>query len=166
MIDGEGWLHTGDLGDLTDGFLRITGRKKSLFKLSNGKYIAPEPIENGLKASRFVQEVIVIGESQKVAGVIVAPAFDALEAFAAEQGVSAASREELVEAPAVRKLYRQEVDRLTGHLADFERPRVLLLMPREFSIERGELTPTLKVKRAEVLRALAERIEEAYSGSA
>ncbi len=165
MIDGDGWLHTGDLGDLTDGFLRITGRKKSLFKLSNGKYIAPEPIENGLKASRFVQEAVVIGESRKVAGVIIAPAFDALEAFAADVGLSVGSREELVESPDVRKLYRAEVDGLTGHLADFERLRVLLLMPREFSIEAGELTPTLKVKRAKVLGALAEQIEEAYAGT-
>ena len=158
-IDGDGWLHTGDLGDLNDGYLRITGRKKHLFKLSNGKYIAPEPIENALKASPYVAEAVVIGEGEKVAGAIVVPSFATLEG-----AVDAAdSRDELLARADVRKLYRDEIDRVTDDLADFEKVRLFLLVGREFTIEAGELTPTLKVKRATVLAGLADEIAALYA---
>ena len=102
--------------------------------------------------------------SSAVAGVIVAPAFEALEAFAHEDGIPVEPREALIESPVVRKLYRREIDRLTTHLADFEKLRVVLLTTREFSIEKGELTPTLKVKRGAVLDSMADRVKAAYSG--
>ena len=165
-IDGDGWFHTGDLGDLTDGYLSITGRKKSLFKLSNGKYIAPEPIENALKASAYIAEAVVIGEGERVAGAIIVPSFPALDEFAKTEAPDADSRADVLQHPAVRKLYRSEIDRLTTDLAEFERVRLFLLMEREFTIESGELTPTLKVKRREVLAGLADEVTGLYGRDA
>ncbi|MDA1191277.1 MAG: AMP-binding protein, partial [Candidatus Poribacteria bacterium] len=165
VVDADGWFHTGDLGELTDGFLRITGRKKNLFKLSNGKYIAPEPIENALKASPYIAESVVIGESEKVAGAILVPSFAALDEFAQREGLPLQPRAELVEHATVKKLFRQEMDRLTAHLADYERVRVFFLTDREFTIEDGELTPSMKVKRHEVLKTLAARIKTLYDGA-
>lgn len=161
-IDSDGWLHTGDLGEMNDGYLSITGRKKNLFKLSNGKYIAPEPIENALKASPYIAEVVVIGESERVAGALVVPSFAALEEFAKVEAPAAESRAEMLADPGVKKLYRAEIDRLTVDLADFEKVRLFLLMEEEFTIESGELTPTLKVKRREVLSRLADEISDLY----
>jgi long-chain acyl-CoA synthetase len=162
-IDADGWFHTGDLGELDeDGFLRITGRKKNLLKLSNGKYVAPEPIENALKASPYITESVVFGDAQKVAGALIVPTFAALEELAHREGYPA-ERAELVKHPLVRKLYRQEIDRLTPNLADFERIRVFLIADHEFTVDAGELTPTLKVRRKEVLGAYAEQIAALYA---
>ncbi len=161
-IDADGWFHTGDLGDLEGGYLSITGRKKHIFKLSNGKYIAPEPAENALKASNYIAEAVVIGEAERVAGALIVPSFAVLEEFAKQEGLSLESREELLAEPAVRKLYRAEIDRLTTHLADFEKVRLYLLVAEEFTIESGELTPTLKVKRREVLARLDDDIKALY----
>lgn len=164
VLDPDGWFHTGDLGELDpDGFLRITGRKKNLIKLSNGKYVAPEPIENALKASTYIAEAVVFGDAQKVAGALIVPSFPALEEHAQQQELPS-DRAALVAHPSVRKLYRQEVDRLTPDLADFEKVRILLIADREFTIESGELTPTLKVKRREVLAAYADQIADLYAG--
>lgn len=165
-IAPDGWLHTGDLGELdADGFLKITGRKKNLLKLSNGKYVAPEPIENLLKASPYIAEAVVIGDARKVAGALIVPSFPVLQDFAQREGIPTDPRSHLVKHPTVQKLYRQEIDRVTPDLADFERIRVFLLTDREFTIESGELTPTLKVKRREVLAAYSDAVEGLYSGA-
>ena len=166
VIDGDGWFHTGDLGEFdADGFLTITGRKKNLLKLSNGKYVAPEPIENMLKASQYIAEAVVIGDAQKVAGAVIVPSFPALEEFAQREELPTEPIEELVNHSKTRSLYREEIDKHTGELADFERIRVFLLMEREFDIEADELTPTLKVKRKEALAPLQEKIDALYASS-
>ena len=166
VIDGDGWFHTGDLGEFDeDGFLTITGRKKNLLKLSNGKYVAPEPIENMLKASQYIAEAVVIGDAQKVAGAVIVPSFPALEEFAQREELPTEPIEELVNHSKTRSLYREEIDKHTGELADFERIRVFLLMEREFDIEADELTPTLKVKRKEALAPLQEKIDALYASS-
>lgn len=166
VIDSDGWFHTGDLGEFdADGFLKITGRKKNLLKLSNGKYVAPEPIENMLKASQYIAEAVVIGDAQKVAGAVIVPSFPALEEFAQREELPTEPTEELVNHPKTRSLYREEIDKHTGGLADFERIRVFLLMEREFDIEADELTPTLKVKRKEALAPLQEKINALYASS-
>lgn len=166
VIDGDGWFHTGDLGEFdADGYLTITGRKKNLLKLSNGKYVAPEPIENMLKASQYIAEAVVIGDAQKVAGAVIVPSFPALEEFAQREELPTEPIEELVNHSKTRSLYREEIDKHTGELADFERIRVFLLMEREFDIEADELTPTLKVKRKEALAPLQEKIDALYASS-
>ena len=162
-ISDDGWLYTGDLGELDeDGFLRITGRKKNLFKLSSGEYVAPEPIENALKASIYIQESVVFGESQRLAGALIVPSFAALEAFANDNGIPCEPHSTLVQNPLVQQLYRKELDRLTAPFAEQEKIRVFLLLDREFTIEAGELTPTEKVKRSPVLETYAEQIASLY----
>ena len=166
VLDEDGWFHTGDLGELSaDRFLTITGRKKNLLKLSSGKYVAPEPIENLLKASAYIAEAVVIGDAQKFAGAVIVPSFEALEGFAEREGIAFESRSELVKEERVRRLIRQEIDQLSGGLADFERIRVFLLLDREFTIESDELTPTMKVKRTEALGALSAEIEALYANA-
>jgi len=142
--------------------LRITGRKKNLFKLSSGEYVAPEPIENALKASIYIQESVVFGESQRLAGALIVPSFAALEAFANDNGIPCEPHSTLVQNPLVQQLYRKELDRLTAPFAEQEKIRVFLLLDREFTIEAGELTPTEKVKRSPVLETYAEQIASLY----
>lgn len=166
VIDEDGWFHTGDLGEFdADGFLKITGRKKNLLVLSNGKNVAPEPIENMLKASPYIAEAVAIGDKQKVVGAVIVPSFPALEEFAQREELPTEPIEELLNHPKTQSLYREEINKYTGELADFERVRVFLLMEREFDIEADELTPTLKVKRKEALAPLQERIDALYASS-
>ena len=166
VIDEDGWFHTGDLGEFDeDGFLKITGRKKNLLVLSNGKNVAPEPIENMLKASQYIAEAVAIGDKQKVVGAVIVPSFPALEEFAQREELPTEPIEELLNHPKTQSLYREEINKHTGELADFERVRVFLLMEREFDIEADELTPTLKVKRKEALAPLQERIDALYASS-
>jgi long-chain acyl-CoA synthetase len=159
-IDPDGWFHTGDIGELSaDGYLRITDRKKDIIVLANGKNVAPQPIEAALKASPYIEEIVLIGDKQPTITAVVVPAYDRLKAFAREHGLPD-KPEALAQDPEVRKLLKKEIDRLSGHLADFERIKRFALLERGFSIEGGELTPTLKVKR----RVIAEKYADVIGG--
>ncbi|MCC6731210.1 MAG: long-chain fatty acid--CoA ligase [Chthonomonadales bacterium] len=160
-IDGEGWFNTGDIGEIgPGGFLRITDRKKDIIVLANGKNVAPQPIEARLKRSPYIQEAVLIGDRQSVMVAIVVPAFDRLRHWAAELGVEAASAEALAAHPDVKRLIKAEIDRCSEGLADFERVRRFALVDHAFTIDGGELTPTLKVRRREVARLYAPLIEQ------
>lgn len=160
-IDAEGWLHTGDIGELTpDGMLKITDRKKDIIVLANGKNVAPQPIEARLKESPYIAEIVLLGDRQNILSAIVVPAFDRLRTWASQQGIPAHDIGELVRRAETRRLIKEEIDRLSGHLADFERVRRFALVEEPFSIESGELTPTLKVKRKVVGQKYAHLIEQ------
>jgi long-chain acyl-CoA synthetase len=166
-IDPDGWFHTGDIGVIDDrGFLTITDRKKDIIVTSGGKNIAPQPIERLLKSSPLVGEVVMIGDRRNFPAALVIPAFEALEKWAREKGVAFASREELIARPEVVALYDQTVKELVGHLAQFERIKKIALLPREFSIETGELTPKLSVKRRVVEQKYKDVIDRLYEGAA
>jgi long-chain acyl-CoA synthetase len=166
-IDPEGWFHTGDIGVIDErGFLTITDRKKDIIVTSGGKNIAPQPIERLLKSSPLVGEVVMIGDRRNFPAALVIPAFEALEKWARDRGVAFASREELIARPEVVALYDQAVKELTGHLAQFERIKKIALLPREFSIETGELTPKLSVKRRVVEQKYKDVIDRLYEGAA
>jgi long-chain acyl-CoA synthetase len=166
-IDGEGWFHTGDVGVLDgDGFLVITDRKKDIIVTSGGKNIAPQPIENRLKTHPLVGEIVMIGNERNFPSALVVPNFDALEKWTREHGVSAASREELVRDPRVIELFDRTIKDLTGDLAQFERIKKVALLPHEFTLEAGELTPTLKVKRRVVEQKYKDVIDRLYEGAA
>jgi long-chain acyl-CoA synthetase len=166
-IDPEGWFHTGDIGVIDEhGFLTITDRKKDIIVTSGGKNIAPQPIERLLKSSPLVGEVVMIGDRRNFPAALVIPAFEALEKWAREKGVAFASREELVARPEVVALYEQTVQGLTAQLAQFERIKKIALLPREFSIETGELTPKLSVKRRVVEQKYKDVIDRLYEGAA
>jgi long-chain acyl-CoA synthetase len=163
-IDEEGWFHTGDIGELSaDGYLKITDRKKDILVLSNGKKVAPQSVEALLKQSRFIAEAVLFGDQQPLVSALIVPDFERLEAWAQEKGLPTDNRENLLKNPEVQKLYRNEIDAHTTDLADFEKVRSFQLVPNAFSIEGGELTPTLKVKRrfvAEKYAALLTAMEK------
>ncbi|PYQ49525.1 MAG: long-chain fatty acid--CoA ligase [Acidobacteria bacterium] len=166
-IDAQGWFHTGDVGHLDeDGFLVITDRKKDIIVTSGGKKVAPQPIENVLKTNPLIAEIVMIGNKRNFPSALVVPNFDALEKWAREHGVSAASHAELVADPRVVELYDRTITELTGHLAQFERIKKVALLPHEFTLEAGELTPTLKVKRRVVEQKYKDVIDRLYEGAA
>lgn len=147
VLDGEGWFHTGDIGHLDDGgFLVITDRKKELIVNAYGKNIAPAPIENALKASRWISQAVMIGDRRQYLAALIVPDFDVLKGWAASEKLTGTIDEQLQD-PKLRAILQSEVDAVNEHLARYEQIRVWELVPAEFTLEGGELTPTLKVKR-------------------
>ncbi len=165
-FDVEGWFRTGDIGHLdADGFLFITDRKKELLKTSGGKMIAPQPIENKLKANVYVAQAALVGDRRKFAAALISPNFAALEAWAKEQGIMASTRRDLVRHTAVIGLYQGIVNAVNATLANFETIKRFLLVPEEWSPGTGELTPTLKLRRRVIVAKYAAEIERFYEGS-
>jgi len=159
----DGWFHTGDVGRIDpDGFLSITDRKKDLLVTSGGKKIAPQPIENVLKLDPLVVEAVLLGERRRFPAALLVPDFGALERRLREQGAPGGSREELVHRPDVVALYQALVDEVNQSLAQYERIKKIAILPEEFSIERGELTPTMKVRRKAVEQRWHDVIEAMY----
>ncbi len=159
VLDAEGWYHTGDIGyQDTDGHFYITDRLKDLFKLSNGKYVAPQQVESLLKQSPLIAQAVVVGSGRKQVGALIVPDWETLKAVLEENGISPlGTREELAERPSVIKIVQNDAILLTREMNDYERVKRVYLLPREFSIDKGEMTPTLKIKR----RIIDEKYEEA-----
>jgi long-chain acyl-CoA synthetase len=166
-FDAEGWFRTGDIGHIdADGFLYITDRKKELLKTSGGKLIAPQPIENKLKASYLVAHAALVGDRHKFASALIVPNFAALEPWARDRGIPAVSRHELAEHPQVRSEYQVLVEQVNTTLANFETIKRFRLVADEWSIESGELTPSLKLRRRVIHQKYAAAIAEFYSDEA
>jgi long-chain acyl-CoA synthetase len=159
----DGWFKTGDIGSIdNEGFLSITDRKKDLIKTSGGKFIAPQPIENALKDNVLIAQAAVIGDRRKYASVILSPHFPLLEDWARANGVVFHSHEELVASSKVRELYRGIVEDLNKKLAHFETIKKILVVPDEFTVAGGEITPTLKLKRRVIEAKYKQQIDELY----
>lgn len=161
-IDSDGWLHTGDVGIIVDGFLKITDRKKELFKLSSGKYVSPQSIENRFKESFFVGQIMIVGENKKTVSALIVPAFAALESWAKNQNISFTNPRELLNLPETHKLFASVRDKINPHLSEQEKVKKFLLIPDEWSVETGEMTPTLKLKRKVILAKYNSQINELY----
>ncbi len=161
VIDEEGFYHTGDVGYRDeDGHFFITDRKKDLFKLSNGKYVAPQQVESLLKQSPLVSQAVAVGSGRKQVGALIVPDWETLKQTLKEEGISAeGSREELCENPFVIKRVQRDAIEFTREMNDYERVKRVYLLPREFSIDKGEMTPTLKIKRG----VIDEKYEEAVN---
>ena len=163
-IDADGWFHTGDIGELdADGYLKITDRKKDLLVTAAGKNIAPQPIENLIRANKFVGNAVMLGDRRKFPIMLVVPSFETLERWAAERKLPYRTRRELIDLPDVQAKVEREVMGQLRDLAKFEMPKKVLLVEHDFTIEGGELTPTLKVKRRVVERKYQERIDRLYA---
>jgi long-chain acyl-CoA synthetase len=146
-IDPDGFFHTGDIGELRDGYLVITDRKKDLIKTAGGKAIAPQPIENLVRQNRYVSQAVMIGDRRKFVALLIVPNFEQLEGWAKHKGIAFANHTQLIANPEVKaKMEREVLDHLQG-LATFETPKKIALIEHDFTIESGELTPTLKVRR-------------------
>jgi len=158
-----GWLHTGDIGHFdAEGFLVITDRKKDLIVTSGGKNVAPQPIENVLKQNPFIANAVVIGGSRKFIAALIVPNFEKLEEYAKSKGVGYVNRRDLIQNEAVVRFLIEEVDRSTPNLAPYEKVKKIAVLERDFEIERGEITPTLKVKRNIVEEKYKELIDSLY----
>jgi len=171
VISDDGWFKTGDIGSLdAEGFLTITDRKKELLKTSGGKYIAPQPIEQMIKGSRFVNQVVVIGNDRKFASALIVPDWEQLEAYAKYKGIDGLnSRADFCHSPRIIDLFERQIATRTQSLAQFEKIKKIALLDHEFTVEGGEMTPTLKVKRRvidENYRAVIDRLYSETTGSA
>ena len=163
VMEGD-WFHTGDIGHLDeDGYLSITDRKKDLFKTSGGKYIAPSPIEGRLKSSPLIELAVVVAERRNFPSALVVPAFEALQAWAGANGIEAANNEELCANAAVQEHVMSEVAALCSDMAGYEQIKKIALIPSDFTIGGGELTPTMKVRRGVVYEKYAGQIDAIYS---
>jgi long-chain acyl-CoA synthetase len=162
VIDSEGWFHTGDIGNIdSEGFLAITDRKKEILVNAYGKNIAPAPIENELKSSRWIAQAVVIGDKRQFLTGLIVPDFETLKAWAEKNGIKG-DPQSLVAEPRVRELIKTDVDAVNQHLARYEQVRVWELLPAEFTLETGELTPTQKVKRRVVNQKYAAVVDKMY----
>ena len=163
VISDDGWFKTGDIGNLdAEGFLTITDRKKELLKTSGGKYIAPQLIEQMIKGSRFVNQIVVIGNDRKFASALIVPDWEQLEAYAKYKGLDGLnSHADFCHSPRIIDLFERQIAARTQSLAQFEKIKKIALLDHEFTVEGGEMTPTLKVKRRvidEKYRAVIDRL--------
>jgi long-chain acyl-CoA synthetase len=161
-IDADGWFHTGDIGELRDGFLAITDRKKDIIVTAGGKNIAPQPIENTLKTNKYISQAVVIGDKRKYPVVLVVPNWEQLEKWARIKNLIWTQRSQLLEMPIVHAKIEKEVYAKLHGLAKFELPKKVALLEHDFSVDRGELTPTLKVKRRVIDKTYRDVIDRLY----
>ena len=165
-IDEDGWFHTGDIGEFVEGkFLKITDRKKEIFKTSGGKYITPQAMENKFKESRFIEQIIVIGENEKFPSAFIVPNFAFIRDWASKNSISIGdnSNTSIIENPEVKKLIQAEVDYYNLQFGHWEQIKKFDLFDKEFSIEGGELTPTLKLKRKVILEKYKSHYSKIYN---
>lgn len=159
----DGWLHTGDIGTwVNDRFLKITDRKKELFKTSGGKYVAPQPIENKFKESPFIEQIIVLGEGEKLVSALIVPAFPALQKWMQQQNIPFTDNGSAVKDTKVLAKYREILDAINVNFNHVEQVKLFALLPHEWSIDGGELTPKLSVKRKVVMEKYKDYIDKIY----
>ncbi|MCW3102743.1 MAG: AMP-dependent synthetase [Bacteroidetes bacterium] len=163
-IDEKGWFHTGDIGVMVENrFLKITDRKKEIFKTSGGKYIAPVMIENKLKESQFIEQVMVIGENQKYASALIVPAFAFLKEYCKRKGIPYTTNEEMIQNPMIRARILQSVEKVNQTLAQYETIKRPEFLSREWSIEKNEMTPKMSLKRKVIMEANKALIDKIYN---
>ncbi|MCZ6679084.1 MAG: long-chain fatty acid--CoA ligase [Candidatus Poribacteria bacterium] len=164
-IDADGWFHTGDIGEIdSDGFLKITDRKKNIIVLSNGKNVAPQPIENQLKQSLYISQIMLIGDQRKSIAALIVPSFDAIKDYAKENQLETDDMSALIRRKEIQQLIRREINDHSTQFADFEQVRMFTLLEREFTQEAGEMTPTFKLKRRVIIEKYKDLIEKMYGG--
>jgi long-chain acyl-CoA synthetase len=160
----DGWLHTGDIGTLEDGkYLKITDRKKELFKTSGGKYVAPQPIENKMKESPFIEQIVLIGDNKKFVSALIVPGFTKLKDWAKQHGIEYTSNEDIIKNSMVVTMIQDIVDEYNQLFNQVEQVKKFTLIPREFTIDKGEMTPKLSIRRKVILNNFEKEIEVMYA---
>jgi long-chain acyl-CoA synthetase len=163
VFTADGWFKTGDIGSLdAEGYLRVTDRKKELFKTSGGKYVAPQPVEQRIKQSRFVNQVVLVGDRRKFVSALIVPDWEMLRSYAQLKGLDIQTRADFCRHPRILDLFQRQVESLTQDLSRFEKVKRVAIIERELTVEGGELTPTLKVKRRVVEDEYRDVIERIY----
>ncbi|GGY08443.1 AMP-dependent synthetase/ligase [Paludibacterium paludis] len=158
-----GWLHTGDIGVVEDGYIRITDRKKEMFKTSNGKYIAPQIIENKLKESAFIDQIMVVGDGQKYASALIVPLFEKLREWCSDHGIAYTSDSEMARHPRIVELIDREIKRFNRQFGSWEHIKKFSLVETPWCVDRGELAPTLKLRRKVIAERCRHLIESMYA---
>ncbi|OWY37884.1 long-chain fatty acid--CoA ligase [Xenophilus sp. AP218F] len=158
----NGWLHTGDIGVIEHGYLRITDRKKEMFKTSNGKYIAPQALENKLKESAFIDQIMVVGDGQKYAAALIVPLYEKLKEWCAEQGVAYTTDGEMARHPKIVELIDREIKRFNRYFGSWEHIKKFSLLEKPWCVDAGELAPTLKLRRKVIAERCRSMIESMY----
>ena len=161
-IDKDGWIHTGDAGHLKDGHLYLTERIKDLFKTSNGKYVSPQALETKLAIDRYIDQIAVIADQRKFVSALIVPVYGFVKDYAKEKGLEYKDMADLLQHPKVQALFRARIDTLQQQFAHYEQVKRFTLLPEPFSMERGELTNTLKLKRSVVATNYKELIDKMY----
>jgi long-chain acyl-CoA synthetase len=165
-IDEEGWFHTGDIGEWVDGrFLKITDRLKEVFKTSGGKFVAPLPIENKMKESYFIENIMVIGENRRFVSALIVPNFEFIEKWCKKKCINLRSREEMIASDILKERIWQDIEKYNKRFGKVQQIKRFALVSEEWSLETGELTPTLKLKRRVILQKYKDLIEEIYADS-
>jgi long-chain acyl-CoA synthetase len=160
----DGWFHTGDIGELHEGdYLKITDRKKEMFKTSGGKYIAPQPMENKFKESSLIEQLIVVGENKNYPAALIVPSFDGLREYCKHKDIPYTSDEEMLEKPDIVEKYQREIEQLNKYFGKWEQIKKFKLLPKSWGIESGEMTPTMKLKRKVIHSKFEKEIEGLYS---
>jgi long-chain acyl-CoA synthetase len=162
-IEPDGWFHTGDIGELRDGFLAITDRKKDIIVTAGGKNIAPQPLENKVKTNKYVAQAVMLGDKRKFPSMLIVPNFDQLERWAKNRNIIWTDRAQLLRMPTIQAKMEQEVNQELAGAAHFELPKKIGLLEHDFSIEKGELTPTQKVKRRAIDKHYKTLIDSLYA---
>ncbi|MCU0391281.1 MAG: AMP-binding protein, partial [Thermoflexibacter sp.] len=164
QVMGDGWFHTGDIGVLVENrFLKITDRKKEIFKTSGGKYIAPQVMENSLKESPFIEQVIVIGENKNFPSALIVPAFEHIKKWCEHKGISYTKPDEMIKHPKVIEKFDEEIKKINENFGNWEKVKKFTLLSNPWGIDSGELTPTLKLKRKSIYSKYERIIDEIYS---
>jgi long-chain acyl-CoA synthetase len=163
VIDKDGFFHTGDIGEIVDGqYLRITDRKKEIFKTAGGKYIAPQMLENKFKESTFIEQVMVIGENERFPSALVLPSFAVLQKWCEKKEIPYTTNEEMVREPRVVEKIWSEIEKYNEEFGHWERVKKVELLPLEWSIDGGELTPKLSLRRKAILEKYKSQVEKLY----
>jgi long-chain acyl-CoA synthetase len=160
----DGWLHTGDIGVFENGkYLKITDRKKELFKTSGGKYVAPQPIENKMKESPFVEQIIIVGAEQKFVGALIVPSLPNLKEWMRQNSIPFTTVQEAINNPNVLALYRELIEAFNKFFNHVEQIKKFELLPTEWSVDTGEMTPKLSLKRKIIMEKYKDAVDRIYS---
>ena len=160
----DGYFHTGDIGEIdSEGFLKITDRKKEMFKTSGGKYIAPQLIENAMKQSRFIGEIMVVGDGEKMPGAFIQPDFDFVKKWAKKKGIKADTNKELIENETIKKRFQEEIDEINKKFGHWEQIKRFELTPDLWTVDGGQLTPTMKLKRKIMMEIYKDLYAKIYT---
>ncbi|HPI00448.1 MAG TPA: AMP-binding protein, partial [Chitinophagaceae bacterium] len=160
----DGWFHTGDIATwVDDKFLKITDRKKEIFKTSGGKYVAPQPIENKIKESRYIEQMMVVGSNRKFTAALIVPAFQNLKNWCIQYNITFTTPEEMIKNEKIIAFYQQIIEKYNQEFNHVEQIKKFELLPHEWTIEAGELTPTLKLKRNVIMDKYAAVVDKIYA---
>ncbi len=160
----DGWLHTGDIGVMDAGkYLKITDRKKELFKTSGGKYVAPQPVENKLKESVYVEQAIVVGAEKKFVGAFIVPSYPMLREWMRDKGIPFTTDEDAIKHPEILQLFKDLVESFNKYFNQVEQIKKFELLPREWSIDSGEMTPKMSFKRKVIMEKYRDAINRIYN---